>query len=302
MTTGFGYYGNTDGNLPVNTIIELDNLEPRKNIGTDVFVFGFNGKASWEDNVVCEILDNFLMAIYKDKLSVSVHSKRIDSANLSGLMKEYKSSLKEAYSYYKVLSDPETQVFEMEFHGLGTLKLSVLVDHNEKLNRKVLVTRTSGMKLLTIGSISRLISFSGILEMQGEKLNEYFREMETPSHDKWIPARYTKNPSQAKMYHDELKQWVRDTILGLAEYSSEEEIEIEGLGSVLQKESDTLSEQGDNKKEELHNTIGNIVIQRREITKNDSKGSFHESQTQGELKEERLEEQLVPMVLPLLEV
>lgn len=284
MTTGFGYYGNTDGNLPVHTITELDNLKPRTEIGTDVFVYGFNAATSWEDDVACEILDNFLIAIYKNKLTVSINSRKINAMNLSGLMERYKTKVRQAYSYYKVLSNPKAKVFTMDFHGLGTLKLSVLVEPDEKLNRKVLVTRTSGMKLLTIGNISRLISFSGILEMQGKELNEYFREMETPSHDKWVPGRYTKNPTQAKEYHDELKQWVRDVILSLGEYSSDEEIEIEGLSSVLQKESSSSAQQGDDKKEDLHDTIGDILIQPRTINQKNPKGLFHGSDGQGQSK------------------
>lgn len=284
MTTGFGYYGDTNGNLPVKTIVELDNLQNRTGVGTDVFVYGFNAATTWEDDVTCEVLENFLMAIYKNKLVVSVNSTKINVTNLPALMECYKTKVRQAYCYYKVLSNPETKVFTKDFHGLGTLKLSVLVDAEEKLNRKVLVTRTSGMKLLTIGNISRLISFSGLLEMQGKELNEYFREMETPSHDKWVPGRYTKSPAQAKEYHDELKQWVRDMILGLGEYSSDEEIEVEGLSSVLQKESLSAIQHDDNKKEDLHNTIGDILIQPRATYQSKPKGLFHGNEGEGQSK------------------
>ncbi len=282
MTTGVGYYGNTNGNLPVSTIKELDNLHKRANVGTDVFVYGFNAAPTWEDDVTCEILDNFLMAVYKDKLTVSINSRKINFTNLPELMERYKTKVRQAYCYYKVLSSPKTQIFTKDFHGLGMLKLSVLVDSDEKLNRKVLVTRTSGMKLLTFGNISRLISFSGILEMQGKELNEYFREMETPSHDKWVPGRYVKNQMQAKEYHDELKQWVREMILSLGEYSSDEEIEVEGLSSVLQRESPMAAQQGDNKKEDLHNTIGEILIQPRVTSQNKPKGLFHGAEGEGQ--------------------
>ncbi len=71
---------------------------------------------------------------------------------------------------------------------MGTLKLSVLVDSSEKLNRKILITRSSGMKLFALGNMSRIISFSGVLEMEGKELNEFFREMETPAHDSGCQA------------------------------------------------------------------------------------------------------------------
>lgn len=284
MTTGFGYYGNPDGNLPVETIVELDRIQNRTTVGTDVFVYGFNASSTWEDDVICEMLENFLMAIYKNKLVVSVNSRKINATNLPAFIERYKTKVKQAYCYYKVLSSPETKVFTKDFHGLGTLKLSVFVNAEEKLNKKVLVTRTSGMKLLTIGRIANLISFSGILEMQGKELNEYFREMETPSHDKWVPSRYTKNPAQAREYCSELKQWVTDTIIGLGEYSSDEEIEVEGLSSVLQKESSSATQHGDNKKEDLHNNIVNILIQPRVTHQSKPRGLFHGNEGKGQSK------------------
>ena len=173
----------------------MNNLEKGRKQSTDVFVYGFNAGLNWESDVTCEILDNFLMAIYKEQLSVSVNNSSIDAKTLSGYMQRYQTRLKQAWCYHKVLSSAETRVFTKDFHGMGTLKLSVLVNPDEKLNRKILVTRTSGMKLFTIGNISRLISFSGILEMQGKELNEYFREMETPAHDKWYREDIRKSTS-----------------------------------------------------------------------------------------------------------
>lgn len=282
MTTGIGYYGNTNGNLPISAISELNNLNTRDKVGTDVFVYGFNANFDWETDVTCEILNNFLMAIYRNQLSVSVGNHLITNKTLSTYVHRYETNLKEAVCYYKVLTNPTTKIFTKDFHGLGTLKLNVLVDSEDKLNRKILVTRTSGMKLFAIGNISRLITFSGILEMQGKALNEYFREMETPAHDKWVPARYTKNPTQAKEYHNELKQWIRDIVLSLGEYSSDEEMEVEGLSGVLQKESSVATQQGESKKEELHDTINNVVIQPQVSALSKAKGLFYGTDGNGQ--------------------
>lgn len=239
MTTGIGYFGNAENNRPVSSIAALDNMSVRKEKGTDVFVYGFNGAGNdWIDKMCIEILDNFIMSIYNGKLTVKVQDKRITATSLSNYMEKYKTKLKQAYCYYLVLSrKSDVKEFSKDFHGLGTLKFRILIDQNENLNRKILITRTSGMKLFALGNISRAISFSGILEMQGEKLNEYFREMETPAHDKWLPSRH-QNPDQAKLYFEELKEWIRDIVLKLGEYSSDEEIEVEGLSGILQEEFD----------------------------------------------------------------
>ena len=46
MTTGIGYYGNVDGNLPIDSIEELDNLKKRDEAGTDEI-----GRASCRERV-----------------------------------------------------------------------------------------------------------------------------------------------------------------------------------------------------------------------------------------------------------
>lgn len=283
MTTGIGYYGNPQGNLPVGSISELEQLYKRSEMGTDVFVYGFNAGAEWDRDVINEVLENFLMSIHKNLLRVTVADKKIDSSTLSRYLGTYNAKIKNAYWYYQVLVRPETKVFTKDFHGLGTLKLSVLVDSSEKLNRKILITRSSGMKLFALGNMSRIISFSGILEMEGKELNEFFREMETPAHDKWLPSRYSTNVSLAKEYNNELKDWIRDSIQTLGEHSSDDEIEVAGLAGVLQKESDKVTQSGEDNKESLQDTIGSITIQPR-TSKNKPKGLFYGSEGNGKSK------------------
>lgn len=282
MTTGIGYYGDPDGNLPIRNIVELDKLKYREEVGTDVFVYGFNAVGQWKDSVISEILKNFLLSIYRNQLSVKVGNHEINSESLPEYMEMYSYKIKETYSFYQVLTDPNTKTFKKEFHRLGILKLKVLVNSHEKLNRKILITRTNGMKLFNIGNISKLISFSGILELEGHEINAYFREMETPAHDKWLPSRYSKNPEQAKRYYNELKQWLRDTVLSLGEYTSDEEIEVEGLGGVLQKESNNADEKGEDNKESLNDFVDKIIIQSQKTTQNNPKGMFYGTEGDGQ--------------------
>lgn len=280
MTTGIGYYGNSEGNLPVHVIKELEKLYKRSEIGTDVFVYGFNAGTEWDNDVVNEVLENFLMSIHKNLLSVTVAGKVIDHSTLSRYLGVYSAKIKNAYWYYQVLTRPETKVFTKNFHGLGTLKLSILVDSSEKLNRKILITRSSGMKLFALGNMSRIISFSGVLEMEGKALNEFFREMETPAHDKWLPSRHSTNVPLAKEYNNELKEWIRDCIQTLGEHSSDDEIEVAGLAGVLQKESDKSRQSGDDNKESLQDSVGSITIQPRN-SKVKPKGLFYGSDGTG---------------------
>lgn len=239
-TTGVGYFGNPNKNQPVEKIFELDDIYSgrykKRMTGTDIFVFGFNGKDSWKDDIYVELIENFLMSIYWGKLVVKVQNEdEFDAKKLGEFIRKYKDNLKNANSYYKVLTAKEIELhsFSKDFYGLGTLKLQVVVDEKENLNRRVLVVRKSGMKIFDMDRISRSISFSGILMLEGFKLNEFFRQMETPTHDKWEPNRHPKD-ALAKKYLQELKDWVRESVRSLGEQIGTVETNVQGLGSMLQ--------------------------------------------------------------------
>ena len=255
-TTGVGYFGNPNKNQPVEKISELDDIYSgrykKRMTGTDIFIFGFNGKETWKDDVYVELIENFLMSIYWGKLKVKVQNEDeqedLTHKTLGKFIQSYKENLKNANSYYKVLTAKEVEVknFSKDFHGLGTLKLQVIVDEKENLNRRILVVRKSGMKIFDMDRISRSISFSGILTLEGFKLNEFFRQMETPEHNKWEPNRHT-NDALAKKYLQELKDWVRESVRSLGEQVGEVETNVQGLGSMLQFNSSAVNSFNQNK-------------------------------------------------------
>lgn len=292
LTTGIGYYGESEGNIPVTSILELDDLYERNEIGTDVFIYGFTGDTRWGEYVVHEILDNFLMSIYRNQLAVNVGTTVIEKRTLDSCMEQRKYDMEHAYSYYQVLKNKNTKVFTRGFHGLGTLKLSVLVDSKLKLNKKILITRNSGMKLFEQKNISSMISFSAILEMEGDLLNKFFRELETPAHDRWDPGRYTKNKKLAKDYINELKKWMKTQIINLGEEVIEDEVEVEGLTGILQKDDGKFASHNDftgilpkeskePPQETLQDKVDEIVLQPRESAMPIPKGIFFGSEGQG---------------------
>lgn len=62
MTSGIGYYGETKGNNPVEVIPELDSINRRSEIGTDVFIYGFKSASDWETEITVALLESFLMS------------------------------------------------------------------------------------------------------------------------------------------------------------------------------------------------------------------------------------------------
>ncbi len=292
-TSGVGYYGNPVGNAPVESIIELDELNKRHDIGTDVFVYGFNGSTyenEWENQIVCAILDSFLMAIYRGNLIVRVQGRQIDKKNIGDYIERYyktnQRELKGTYGNYLALQDTdESGIYKNDFHGMGTLVLRIYVSDNEKLDRKVLVVRKAGMKLFRLGNLSKLASFSGILELHGKELNKYFREMETVAHDNWEPGRHS-NKKEAKQYYEEIKEWIRKIIAENVEKVSTEEMNVEGLSGILQEEQDSLGANNEDKIDNLDDYLGNIEVSPRTYSKQ-SKGLFYGKGNEGSGKKEK---------------
>lgn len=279
ITSGIGYYGNPDGNNPVESIEELDALNTRTEIGTDVFIYGFKASSDWNVEITAALLESFLMSFYNGQLRVKVQDREINAITLKGYMErihnERPRETKGTYGNYLALTRTEgVYTYTKDFHGMGTLELRILVDPNEKLDRKVLIVRKAGMKLFRLGNISKLVPFTGILELKGKELNSYFRTMETVAHDNWEPGRHS-NPKQAKAYYEEIKDWIRFIVAELAEHTSDDEMDVEGLSGVLQREPETVETgNSDNKRENLNDHLGNIDILERS-TRTPLKGFFY---------------------------
>lgn len=129
--------------MPVKNIPALEKIFERSQIGTDVFVYGFNaektcGENSWVAEIIHELIENFLVAIHRDKLRVKVQGKEICKAALGEFVKE------DAANYHKILTgDGSIKFFEYPFHDMGKLELRVLLDSTAKFNRRVLIVRKS---------------------------------------------------------------------------------------------------------------------------------------------------------------
>ena len=235
ITAGVGYFGNTEKNMPVKEIPALDKICTRKanQIGTDVFIYGFNSGDDWRDKISVELIENFLVAIDKQRFVIRIQGDDLTRATLKNFVSRYTDKLTNANDYYRALTGgDEVKICTQDFNGMGTLNLRVIVDSKAKLNRRVLVVRSNGMKIFDMAGFPRGLSFTGILQLDGFKLNEFFREMETPAHDKWEPDRH-ENSKLAREYLTELKRWVRDEITKLSAENFSDEVNVEGLDQML---------------------------------------------------------------------
>lgn len=247
-TGGIGYFGDNEHNSPVEQINYLEKLNSRSEKGTDVFIYGFQKKIErkvWDKEIAHELLQNFILALYYKKLNVILKSPdddqtyiQFDENTLPGLLDKYKC--KDAKFAYQVLCSEDAIQEEYDFHGMGKLKLRLLIDSDQELNGKILIARKSKMTLFYLPKrkINPLLSFSGILELEGKELNEFFRQLETPAHDEWKPNLHKKDRTLAKEYYNELLDWVKSTVEKHGFGSIEEETNVLGLNTMLQENYD----------------------------------------------------------------
>ena len=126
------------------------------------------------------------------------------------------------------------------------------------MNKKILVVRKSGMKIAEIKGLPKGISYTGILELQGEEINKFFKKMENPLHNSWDPQRHDK-PDMAKQYKKEVEDWVKETICKKLEEASGEETIID-VGDCFNTATHTKENGKGETQEKLLDTTKNVEI------------------------------------------
>ena len=255
-----GYFGEDNNRKPAVRMEQLDNIYSRTEHGTDLFVPGFIfPDQEWVNTILLEVIDNFLFSIYSGKLAVKVENRRLDRDTLSNIISRLGNRAKSASIFYKVISEDNNHIIEetKNFHNLGTLRLRLL--YGSDLNKKILVVRDSGMKVSRIPSLPRGISYSGFLEIKGDELNSFFRDMENPQHTSWEPKRH-QNPKLARKYKEEVEDWVRSIInKKILEISGEEKFI--DIGECFNyQEKDQEDERGEEKKERIIDSVKKIEV------------------------------------------
>ncbi|MTV50836.1 hypothetical protein GJ688_18045 [Heliobacillus mobilis] len=237
ITQGTGYYGIREKNTSIPEQLIIDNEFKRNDLtGTDIYIIGFIDDDEWEKEMIKSTLEGFLISIYQEKLIVKIENILISKTTLPLYISEYKDIAKFAYNYYQVLTSKDTKKITKFFNDLGNIELYILLGTD--FHRKVLISRSSGMKIFDKQNISSTINFAGILILRDEKINAYFREMETPQHNAWEPDRFDdlQKVKKAKKNCKELYKYIKDTIIEIGRNTADEEIDAEGVGQYLPDE------------------------------------------------------------------
>ena len=247
-TQGTGYYGNSEDNTAIRNM-EYFGSYVRKECGTDIYVVAFLDDEEWEKKIIEAILENFLIAILKNNIEIKVGKTLINKESLNSLMEEHKDNILLTYNYYQVLMENNSKAMEFSLRDLGIFKLYLAIKKDFK--RSILISRSNGMKILDKKGISSSIQFSGVCILEDEKINSYFREMETPQHNNWETDRH-RNPKEAEKIKKEFFRILKEKVLEKGKETITDEMDAVGMGEYLPDIQD-MNTNSENKKENIEN-------------------------------------------------
>lgn len=243
MTTGKGFLVDNDYK-PIRDCISFDPDYQRTDIGTDIYVLGFvETDDDIQSQMVAAVLEEFLIAIYKGDLRVTINKDvQIDKSTLPDIIERYKSYLTDSWYYYQVLIRSEHITKEFSVYDNPKAVLYLLMEEN--MNRKVMMCRNNGMKIMAMKNFPSYLRFSAICILDN-KLNNFFREMENSAHNEWNEdnLQNKKNKVCAKKYKQELFKKIRDFIISKGTTYTKRSLGVSGLGEYFpaQDNNDTAA-------------------------------------------------------------
>ena len=143
-TQGTGFLGITEKDQYVDIINRpfiddevsenLDKFFIRKEVGTSLFVMGFEKDDTWKEDIIKATIDFYMMAILEEKLEVLVQDIVINKYTIESIIEEYftEDTSLLTLSYYRAIVGKveNTHYREDDLKGMGKIKLYLLLDEN----------------------------------------------------------------------------------------------------------------------------------------------------------------------------
>lgn len=238
-TRGTGYFRNAEDGAPIKDLSYLKSFSQRMQIGTDIHIIGFKYQESWKDKVIKAVLDNFFVAISEGKVEITVEKENINKANLETLVKRYISDDKDLYTdeFLEAFMRKNENKYFFETIKLenieGEIDLYIKEGDKNKSSRTVSRFRDFGMKIDELKGFPQRYYFSGVMVAKGKKLNDFLRKTEPPTHHKWVPELYKKDPEYANRVLTEIRRKIKDFVKQLSKKDLKNTVDIDGLADFL---------------------------------------------------------------------
>lgn len=274
-----------------NYFPNMDKLFSRNEIGTSLFVMGFNHSENWEYDIVRYTVQNYFIAIHENKLTVNVGGIPINKRSLKSILDKYfdisNNEDKLLLAYYNILLNSEVKYLTIFDEDDAALYLST----DDDLPRKIAYIRSNGMKILDIQGIGTTESFVGILKFEGSKVNTFIKDLENPRHDTLSASRYGTTDKERKKAENklkEIKKLIREEIKSRTSNDNTSISNMFWLGNIFPAENDDSYDIKTS--ESIHKSITNILKKSiKEVPKSkrnmnnstnaDSKGTDNSSST-----------------------
>lgn len=242
-TQGTGYYSSNDLNNPTSGVLNLDpsSQDRKTNNGTDIYILGFEPEQEWIQDIVCSILDSFMVAIYRNELSVLVDNVEISRETIKEIVfgdqfisEKMRSNI---VSQYMLLTDGDRVISYDINTDYGSCELFVLPlkkNEDEYATHKCAMIRHPLMKIKDI-QLSTSLSVSAMCIINPGKIGEMLKNIENPQHIDWEPNR-VDDPSERKEYKNLLKQitgQIKDKVIECLQINNEAQLDPNGAGDFL---------------------------------------------------------------------
>lgn len=260
MTNGIGYYGCNDKNYPILSELYLDEQFKRadKDYGTDVFIVGIKKTSKTKMKLIVQILDSFIVAIYKQKLIVQVEDQVISKETLSEILtsSEFLSfrapnTLKAIIASHEMLTISDgTYNTELDIEGsivsIYVRKYTAKDIRDKKATSRYSMVRYPYMKIYD-SKIKSVIPFSALCVIEDNLLNKKLRAIENPQHTKWEMNRMADDARELEITRrlrrlliDGIQEFIHATLRSATGAT----IDVEGAGEFLPSQDNGDEEYG----------------------------------------------------------
>ena len=223
-TTGVGYYSEDERFVAIPELAFFDPDYVRHDSGTDIYIIGMHKTDNFKEEFIRAVLLDFLVSLINKKLIVNIQGEIINDKKLPEYMSKLNphdgEEIKDLLAYYRILtsSDPRIRKIVLDSntygkkYGFKDRECKLYLMEGEGFNRKIMITRRAGMRILEQNRISGSIEFTGVLVIEGDNMNEAFKKMEVPSHDAWEPGRCRGEEKYYNSILSDLRRYLRDVV------------------------------------------------------------------------------------------
>jgi len=218
---------------------EIPVLFRRDELGTDITVLGFRADATWQHDLVFEVLESFWPAIEFGDLEVRVDETEIKKKTFKKLLIEYSAAKNfTAHFYHQAYTSP-TKEFPKSLPSLKSASVYLLAGDSE-LPKQIAMVRKTGM-VIYHKAFRSLVPFCGLFLCRNKIGNELLREMEPPRHDAWDPHHPDKNAHRKT--EEEYMSFIRECIKSLSPADQSKVINLPDIGRFLPDDEDSEEEE-----------------------------------------------------------